>query len=501
MSQLQEWVRRPRNESLLSVASGVLLVGAFAPFGLWPLAVVALAGAFWLWSGHGPRRAFWLGWLFGLGSFGAGTYWLYVSLHVFGNVPLPLAIGLMVALICFLSLYPALVAAIAGRLAPEAGWRRELLLLPALWAFAEWFRGWFLTGFPWLSVGYSQVDSPLAGLAPVIGIYGLGFVLALSAGLLLQFLALHHRRRLPPAAAFLALWLAAAGLAQVEWTEADGEPQRAALLQGSIPQDRKWDPEERQPTIDLYREMTEAHWDLADVIIWPEAALPVLYHQVRFQVLDPLAEEAAAHDTELFMGMLTREVEGHFYNTILKLDADEHHFYRKNQLVPFGEFFPVPDFIRNWMRMMSLPYSDFERGGKDQTPLQLGGRPIAASICYEDVFPREIRRPLPEASLLVNVSNDAWFGDTIAPHQHLEIARMRSLEMGREMLRSTNTGVSAIIGHRGEVRERLPQFETDALVGEFQHRRGATPFAVIGNWVNVPVFLVLIGVGGWFRRR
>ncbi|MEA5446106.1 apolipoprotein N-acyltransferase, partial [Gammaproteobacteria bacterium AB-CW1] len=168
--------------------------------------------------------------------------------------------------------------------------------------------------------------------------------------------------------------------------------------------------------------------------------------------------------------------------------------------VPFGEFFPVPDFVRNWMRMMNLPYSDFERGGLDQEPLTIGGHPVGASICYEDVFPRVIRPPLPEATLLVNVSNDAWFGESIAPHQHLEIARMRSLESGREMLRATNTGVSAIIDHQGRVRERLPQFETDALVGEFQHREGATPFVLTGNWINVPVFLLLIGLGVWLGR-
>jgi len=495
-----EWARRPRVESLLSVLAGVVLVGAFAPFGLWPLAVVSLVAAFWLWSGHGPRRSLWLGWLFGVGLFGAGTYWLYETLVFFGNVPLPLALALMGGLVCFLALYPALVAWGAARLAPEADWRRELVLLPALWGFAEWFRGWFLTGFPWLSVGYSQTDSPLAGFSPVIGIYGLGFLLALSAGLLLQFLRHHHRARLPAAAGFLALWLTAAGLSQIEWSEPDGEMQKAALIQGSVPQDRKWLPEEREPTIQLYQDLSEPYWGEVDVIIWPEAALPVLYHQVRHRILDPMTERAQETGTDVLMGILSQDMEGQFYNNVLQLD-EEHRFYAKHQLVPFGEFFPVPNFVREWLRVMSMPYSDFERGGRDQDLLDIGGRPVGTSICYEDVFPRVIRPPFPEAGLLVNVSNDAWFGESIAPHQHLQIARMRSLESSREMLRATNTGISAIIDHRGKIRVDYEQFRTGALLGEFQFRSGATPFVVMGNWVNVPVFLLMIGGVFWFRGR
>ena len=498
--RILEWARRPRQESLLSLAAGAVMVLSFSPFGLWPLAVVSLVAAFWLWSGHEPRRSFWLGWLFGVGLFGAGTYWLYETLVFFGNVPLPLALALMVGLVCFLALYPALVAMLAARLAPATDWRRELVLLPALWGFSEWFRGWFLTGFPWLSVGYSQTDSPLAGLSPIIGIYGLGFVLALSAGLILQFLRHHHRARLPHAAGVIALWLMAAGLTQVEWTQPDGEPQRAALVQGNVPQERKWLPEERDPTINLYVSLSEPYWGEVDVIIWPEAALPVLYHQVRHSVLAPLTDRVNDSGTAMLMGILSQDRQGQYYNNILQL-GDEPRFYAKHQLVPFGEFFPVPDFVRNWMRVLSMPYSDFERGGRDQPLLDIGGRTVGASICYEDVFPRVIRPPFPEAGLLVNVSNDAWFGESIAPHQHLQIARMRSIESGREMLRATNTGISAIIDHHGQLRERYEQFRTGTLVGDYQFRTGATPFVITGNWLNVPVFLLLIGLVAWRARR
>lgn len=499
-TRILNWARSPKTESLLSLAAGALLVLAFSPFGIWPMAALSLAATFYLWQEHAPRRAFWLGWLFGLGAFGAGTYWLYVSLHVFGQVPLPLAILLMGLLVCFLALYPAVVAALAARLTPSPGWRRELLVLPALWAAMEWFRGWFLTGFPWLAVGYTQTDSPLAGAAPVIGVYGLSFLVALSAGLVLRFLANRSRARLPAAAGVLAIWLATFGLGQIEWTQPVGPERTAALVQGNVSQDEKWLPEEREPTIELYRRLSEPHWGQADTIIWPEAALPFLHHQIRTRVIDPLAERADESGTDFLMGILTREPNGDFYNTVRQVHGEER-FYRKNQLVPFGEFFPVPGFVREWLRLMNLPYSDFQRGSRDQTPLTLDGRPVATSICYEDVFPRVIYPPMPEAGLLVNVSNDAWFGESIAPHQHLQIARMRSLETGREMLRTTNNGITAVIDHKGQVRARFPQFEAGVLEARYQHREGATPIVITGNLVLLPVLILLVGVGGFWRRR
>jgi apolipoprotein N-acyltransferase len=387
----------------------------------------------------------------------------------------------------------------AAWLTPARGWRRELVVLPALWALGEWFRGWVLSGFPWLSAGYSQIDSPMAGLAPVIGIYGLGLLLALSAGLLLRLLDGPWPSRVVAAAAGVLLWGTAAAAATVEWTRSEGEPLRVAIIQGNVSQDRKWLPEERWPTIRLYTEHTRALWDDADLIVWPEAALPVLYHQIRHSVLEPLGEEAREHGTEVIMGILTQDqAEGHYHNTILRL-AESPQFYRKRKLVPFGEFFPVPNFVREWMRLMNLPYTDFQRGEKMQDPIEVFGHKIGASICYEDVFPRQVNRPLPQARMLVNVSNDAWFGDSIAPHQHLEIARMRSLETGREMIRATNTGISAFIGHRGQVRDTYPQFRTGVLQGEVQPREGTTPYVLLGNWPVVLGALLMLGFGGGRR--
>ena len=495
---LRESLRRPRVESCLSLLAGVGMVTAFAPFYLWPMAVLSLAAAFWLWRGHPPRRALWLGWLFGLGMFGAGTYWLYVSLHVFGGVVLPLALLLMAILVCFLALFPATVAWLAARLAPEGHWQRELLLLPALWGLSEWVRSWFLSGFPWLAAGYSQTDGPLAGFAPISGVYVLGALLALSAGLLLVLLRQTRWWRTLPAAGLAVLWLSGLGLQQLEYSQPDGEPIETAMVQGSVPQDLKWAPEQRDPTIALYTEQTREHWDQADLIVWPEAALPVLKHEVAYEVIEPLEEEAQEHDTDLVMGILSRE-EDRFFNNILSL-GEERSIYRKHHLVPFGEFFPVPDFMREWLRLMNLPHSDFERGERDQKPLQLRGHAAAPSICYEDVFPRHIIRPIPQSGLLLNVSNDAWFGESIAPHQHLQIARMRSIETRRPMVRATNTGISAFIDHHGHIEDQYPQFETGVLSGQVQPRKGTTPYVATGNGPGV-VFMGLLLVIAVLLRR
>lgn len=497
---LRSRLRQPRVESALSLLAGAAMVTAFAPFHAWPMAVIGLAAAFWLWRGQAPRRALWLGWLFGLGMFGAGTYWLYVSLHVFGGVPLPLALILMAALVGFLALFPAVIAWLAARLEPQGTWRRELLLLPALWGLAEWVRSWFLSGFPWLAVGYSQTESPLAGFAPISGVYVLGALLALSAGLLLVLARQRGWSRGLPVAGLALLWLSGAGLQQLEYGQPQGPAVETAIIQGSVPQDRKWLAEERDPTIELYSDLTRQHWDEADLIVWPEAALPVLYHEVAQSVIDPLEEEAREQETDLVMGILSRE-QGRFYNNILGL-SEERSIYRKHHLVPFGEFFPVPDFIREWLRLMNLPHSDFERGGRDQDPLSLRSRDAAPSICYEDVFPRHIIRPVPESGMLLNVTNDAWFGESIAPHQHLQIARMRSIETRRPMIRAANTGISAFIDAHGHIEQRYPQFETGVLSGTVQPREGSTPYVVTGNGPGVILMgLVLLAALVTRRRR
>ena len=477
-TQLPAWWA-PRAVELGAIAAGVLLPGAFASVGWWPLAMLSPAMLFMYWRGAGPGRAAWLGFLYGFAAFLAGTWWTFVSVHEFGQAPAVLAGFLTIALAALMAAYYALLGWAAARWLPAGGTTRWLVGLPAAWVLLEWVRGWFLSGFPWLSLGYSQTDSVLGALAPLGGVYGLSWACALGAGALVTLLVEGLRRRAAAVAVLFALFAAAGAADRHAWTQPAGPPLQAAMIQGAVGQDEKWLETQLEPTRELYLRLTEPHWG-TDLLIWPEAALPALLHQ-EIGFLEDLDARARAEGSELLMGILERDSrDGRYFNTLVSLGG-EPEIYRKRQLVPFGEYFPVPDFVRQVMRMMSLPYSDISPGPPDPGPMTLAGVPVAPTICYEDAFGAQQRVFFPAAQLLVNVSNDAWFGDTIAPHQHLQIARMRAMETGRWMLRATNNGITAVIDPRGRVVTRSRQFEPVVVVGEVLPMQGMTPWLRLGD--------------------
>ena len=470
---------RRRLVELGAVAAGVLLVLAFDPAGWWPVALLSPALLFLLWQGAGPGRAAWLGFLYGFAAFLAGTWWTFVSVHDFGKAPAALAALLTLGLAALMAAYYALLGWAAARWLPPAGLMRWLVGLPAAWVLLEWVRGWFLSGFPWLSLGFSQTDSVLGALAPLGGLYGLSWACALGAGALATLLREDLARRVAAIGVLFALFAAAAIAERQVWTRPAGPPLQAAMIQGAVGQDEKWLETQLEPTRELYLGLTEPHWG-KDLLIWPEAALPALLHQ-EIGFLEVLDERARAAGSELLMGILERDPrDGQFYNTLVSLGG-EPEIYRKRHLVPFGEYFPVPEFVREVMRMMSLPYSDIAPGPPDPGPMTLGGVPVAPTICYEDAFGAQQRVFFPAAELLVNVSNDAWFGDTIAPFQHLQIARMRAMETGRWMLRATNNGITAVIEPDGRVAARSVQFKPAVVVGEVVPMQGMTPWLRMGD--------------------
>lgn len=472
-------LRRPDLADFAAVAAGLALPYAFAPWGYWPLALLAPAVLFLSWRGASPGRAAGRGFLFGFAAFVTGTWWTFVSVHEFGQAPVALAAFLTVALAAIMGGYYALLGWLAGRWLPAGGALRWLVGLPAAWTSVEWLRGWFLSGFPWLSLGYSQTDSVLGALAPLGGVYGLGWACALGAGALAAVLVERLAGRALAVAALFALF-AGAGLAGGRtWTEPAGEPLHAVMVQGAVGQDEKWLEAALEPTRQLYLELTRPHWG-ADLVIWPEAAIPALLHE-EMDFLEALDAEARAAGSELLLGILERDFERGQYHNILVSLGGEPEIYRKRQLVPFGEYFPVPAFVRRWMRLMNLPYTDFAPGRADPPPLHLAGTRVAPTICYEDAFGAQQRVFFPAAELLVNVSNDAWFGDTRAPHQHLQIARLRSMETGRWMLRATNNGVTAVIDPRGRVVERSRQFVATVVEAEVMPMRGLTPWLRYGD--------------------
>ena len=485
--------RIPFLSPLSGLLAGALAVAGFAPFGLWPLPVLSLAYLFWQLSRTSSvRTGFLAGFAWGLGFFLAGVSWVFVSLWVYGGMPAWLA-GLATFLFCaFLALFPATVGALQARwrIAPVL---RILLLLPLAWSVTEWVRGWIFTGFPWLAIGYSQVpDGPLAGYAPLFGVHGVSFVLALGAGLLAWAAA--ARGPLAPrvwaAAAIMALGVGGQALRSIQWTTPDGAPTTVALLQGNIPQDMKWQPERTRATLEAYARMAAA--SPARLIVLPETALPLFESELPAAYRDELIALGRRNGGDVLAGLPTGSLDGAYYNSVVSFGSAPGQRYSKVHLVPFGEYIPLKA-VWGWViEVLHIPLSDFARGAIDQRPLAIGGQRVAADICYEDAFGEEIIRPLPEASVLVNVSNLAWFGDSLAPWQHAQMSQMRALETGRMMLRATNTGLTAIIDAKGRMLAHLPPFTAGSLTGEIQGYAGSTPYV---RWGNAPV-LALWGILG-----
>ncbi len=496
LARLPDWPRR-----LLLLLAGATLPLAFAPVGFFPLAFLALIPLFAAWQRALPRQALGDGFVFGLGQFGVGVSWVYVAIHQFGNSPAPVAVVLTFLFVAVLAAVPALVGYLAARFAPQGRHSAVLLLLwlPALWTLGEWFRGWFLTGFPWLNLGYSQIDSPLGGYAPLIGVYGLSWICALTAGSLLwlgQARQAALRLVLP---LLLLLWVGGVLLGMLTWTTPLGEPVRTTLIQGNVPQSTKWNPEATRDRLQRYAGLTQKYFDDSDIIIWPENAVTVFYHDIKAAFFDGLAEDLRATGTDLILGVPLLDDDGERYYTTMMSLGSSHGFYRKRHLVPFGEFLPLEEFLRGMIRFFDLPMSSFSPGPDEQPLLEVAGHKVAATVCYEDAFGEEMIDFLPEASMLVNGSNNAWYGNSLAPHQHLQISRMRALETGRPMLRATTNGISALIDEKGAIQARSRQFETDTITGLVQPMQGATPYVRWGNWPLVILLLMLLAGARLFR--
>jgi apolipoprotein N-acyltransferase len=473
---------------LLALLAGALLACAFAPLNLWPLAMLAPAVLMWLWEDSTPRRAAWSGFCFGAGTFGLGTWWLYISVHGFGGAPIWLTLFIVLGLVGIMAAYHALLGFLAARFLPARGGWRYLVGLPSLWVLIEWWRGWFLSGFPWLTIGVSQTDTWLRGFGPITGVYGISALLLLGAGALLALWRGPERLRLAAAAVLLLPWPLGALLGRIDWTQAAGAPVTVAVLQGAIPQDLKWQADNVEPTRELYTRLNEQALG-AQLIVWPESALPQLANEIP-QYLGQLYSQARAHRSDIVMGIIRADDADNYYNSIITL-SDRVSFYSKHHLVPFAEYFPVPAFIRSWLRLMSLPYSDFTAGPAVQPAVAAGGTMLALSICYEDAYASADLPLLGQARVLVNVTNDAWFGRSWARYQHFQIARMRAIEAQRPLVRAANDGISALVGARGEVLAQAVEFKSTVLRGTVQPRAGLPPYARLGN--ALVVVLALLG--------
>jgi len=478
----------------LALACGLLLTTAFAPRDYWWFALLCPAVLMWLWSrAPTPREGAWLGFAFGFGAYAAGTWWLYIAIRVFGQAPVWIALTVMAGLVLIMAGYQAGLGYVVVRWLPARRAQGWLLLVPAAWVLLEWWRGWFLSGFPWLSLGYSQTDTWLVGLAPIGGVHLLSAALLVGAGALVT---LFHARGPLRAVALVALvlpWTLGLSLRNVEWTRPDGPTKSVAILQGAVPQDMKWLLSNQQTILDEYAGL-HAQALGADLIVWPESALPDLAN-VYAKYIGGVWSDAERAGSDVLMGVMRLDDDKvSYYNSVLALGDSEPKFYDKTHLVPFGEYFPVPQQVRNWLRLMSLPNSDFEAGAADQPPLEVAGMKVAMSICYEDSYPTILHAAARESGVLANVTNDAWFGRSGARYQHLQIARFRAIEGRRFLVRAANDGVSAIIGPSGAMVAQAAEFSPAVLRGHVQPRSGTTPYLVAGNYPVIGAAATLLGL-------
>ncbi|MDR5905709.1 apolipoprotein N-acyltransferase [Franzmannia qiaohouensis] len=455
----------------IALIAGLLTTLTASPFELWWLGPVAVALMYLGIHTLTPGQAALKGWWYGVGLFGSGASWVYVSIHDYGYTGMPLALFLTALFVAAMALFFAVWLWLYTRL---CGPRLAALSFAGAWVLGEVLRTYAFTGFPWLLLGSAHVDSPLAAWAPVGGVYLLSLITALSGTLLVELL----QRRWLAAAPILLMWLAPL-LLPAQWTSPAGEPRQVALLQGNLPQEIKWTPEGQRMAANTYSNLTREQDDDIDLIVWPEAALPMFEDEAR-----PMLERVQANlaaDTALLTGILQRDGDGLFYNAVIGV-GDTEGEYRKEHLVPFGEYLPFDNLLRGAIAFFDLPMPAMTPGPARQAPMKAAGLTIGNAICYEIIYADLVAQRARHADVLLTVSNDTWFGASIGPHQHFQMARLRALENGRYVARATSNGVTAIIDPQGRVTAQLPQFETASLTGEVTPMQGLTPFTRSGSW-------------------
>ncbi len=500
MLALQKFISQPR---LIALISGLLLPLAIAPFFIWPLVITSLIGLLVSLNGCTSREAAIRTWLFGFGKFSVGVSWIYVSMNSFGGTPAILAILMVGLFAAFLATFPALFIYYFQRFYNNKQTEAyiPIFAFAALWFLYEWFRSWFMTGFPWLFAGDAHLYSWLSGWAPILSVYGLSFFSALTAAAIYYSVI----RKQAIYLLLLIIWPIGFVLQSISWTQFSDEL-KVSAVQGNIAQEIKWLPEQRRPTINTYLEQTRQHWD-SDIILWPETAVTVLKDQ--FQVyLDTINQEALNNKAALITGIPFRYTEGQFkgefHNSIVAIGTGGG-LYHKQKLVPFGEYIPLESMIRGLLPFFDLPMSSFKQGGATQPLLKVEKKDvlflIAPFICYEIVYPEFVANMAKESDLLITISNDAWFGDSLGPKQHMAIAQMRALETQRYLLRSTNTGITALVNHKGEIVKQLPTQQRATLTAYAQTRQGLTPFMRFGLWPLLILSLLILSLGYWQVRK
>lgn len=477
---------------LLALLLGVILTTAFAPFGLYPFAILAPMGLLALIIGRSAKRAFWLGWIFGIGLFSSGVYWIFISINSYGDVPAIGAGAITAAFIIAMGLFPAVTCYLTTRFFPENNTAKLVYAFPAIWVVSEWLRSWIGSGFPWLFIGYSQTSSPLKGFAPILSVYGVSLAALITGSLLLNAYLMFRKHRAKSAILNIliavCIWVTGGLLSLIPWSQPLGQPITVSMIQGNIPQSLKWSPEHLQLSLERYRQLSEPLWKSSNIVIWPEAAIPLPFQDAK-NYLHYLDTQAEQNNSTLIAGIpIEKGNSDTYFNAIITL-GKHHQAYAKRRLVPFGEYVPFSNLFASLFDFMQVPMANMTEGKLIQGPLQLDNIKILPSICYEIAFPELIKTHDRDVSILLTITNDAWFGKSTAQAQHLQMAAMRALELARPLIFVSNDGITGVITPDGKISDSAPPHRIYVLTTKVQPMVGLTPW--MENGTNPILFILL----------
>lgn len=486
-----------------ALLAGGMLAFAFAPTAIYPLAIFSPALLLLLWINCSARRAFSLGLFFGIGFYGVGASWVFISIHEFAHTSLILALLITGLFIVILASFTAIQGYLFNHFFPKNTLIKLYLIFPSSWVFAEWIRSWIFTGFPWLLLGTSQVNSPLSGYAPLLGIFGLSFLVSLSASLFLSLFCSFLNKRfdchlsyiktrfhfLFPLLTLSLLWVVGYGLSFIHWTQREGQPIQVSLVQANIPQEIKWEPAYQKASLKLYQQLTQSHWN-SRLIIWPEAAIPLLQDKAA-TFLKQLSKQAKWHKTTIITGIPIQKG-FQYYNSMIAIGIDQATYYKK-RLVIFGEYLPWwIIWAHGLLNLLDIPMSSFSSGPNNQPTFRVANLNLGTFICYEIAYSNLVRQTVKsKAQLLLTINDDAWFGHSFALAQHLQIGQFQALAAGRYLVFLSNTGLTAIVTPQGKIVSKLPAFETDVLTGTVFKTIGLTPWIRLGD---DPIIIFLVGL-------
>lgn len=477
----------------LSLIAGALLVLAFAPFNIWPLAIVCPLLLLLCWHNASATRASLRGLLFGIGLFGVGSSWIFISINTYGGTGTSIALLITAAFVTLLAVLFAVQGYIQQKLSCPSAYKL-LFIFPVSWLVCELLRSCLFTGFPWLLLGYSQVNSPLSGWIPVSSVYGMSLII-LSCSSLIACAMLYRTLRLYSLLAMTLLFALGFGLKQIHWTHSQGRAMSVSLVQGDIPQTLKWDPKHLNTIINTYDSLTQAHWQ--DIVIWPENAIPTFPSEIS-EYMNALNAFATERNSALLLGMPLQH-EDHYFNAALALGQGQG-LYSKRHLVPFGEYIPLNRYLGKVLQFMNIPMSEFSPGNAKQTLLTLQGIPTAVYICYEIAYGFEVRQTLDDAQLIVTIADDSWFGHSLGAPQQAQTAQARAIESGRYVLSGSNDGITEIIAPNGTVLAQAPRYTPTVVTGKVYAMQGQTPWMRLGMWTVLGLGVLLLA-GSYLAKK